>query len=131
MGLIEDHQVPLGLLDTGENVILYRKVNGGDNAVVLDPDVLAEASRDGLAGDQRKRLPESLPHLPPPLVGQRLGAQDQHPRHLSALHQLAHEQPRHDGFASARVVREQEADAGQWQDAPVHRIELMQQRVNL
>ena len=94
MGLVEDDQVPLGLLETREDVGLNGKVDGRHHTIVLDPHVLPEAAGDGFARDQREALAEALPHLPAPLVGEGLGAEHQDARHIPALHELAQEKGR-------------------------------------
>ena len=68
---------PVRLLKPGKDVVLHGQVDGRHHLVGLDPDVLTKAVGDGLAGNQGEPLAESLPHLPPPLVGQGLRAEHQ------------------------------------------------------
>jgi hypothetical protein len=120
--LVEDDQIPLGLLQPRKDVLLYRQVHRGDDKVVLEPCILPKGTADRVASKQGKALSEPLPHFPPPLIGQSLGTEDEYAPRLLALHQLPHQQPRHDGFARSWIIGEQEGDARQRQDVLVDRI---------
>ncbi len=69
--------------------------------------------------------------FPPPLVGQVGGGDDQGALDQATELQFLDQQPAHDGLASARVVGDQEADAGLGEQVRVDRIHLVRQRIDL
>ena len=65
-----------------------------------------------------------------PLLGEAAGADDEAALQVAAGDQLLDQQPRHDGLAGARIVRQQEAQRLARQHALVDGCDLVRQRLD-
>ena len=130
VGLVDDHQVPVDLLQAGEDVLPLGQVQGGDDLRPFQPLVHSELVVDVAALHDGELLVELLPEFPLPLEGQVGGADDKYPLHQAPQLELADEEARHDGLARAGVVGEDEPDAGQFHEVLVDRFQLVGQRVH-
>ena len=130
VGLVHYHQVPVGLLQAGEDVAALGQVQGGDDPVLVQPLVQAELVVHVAAPHHEELLVELLQELPLPLEGQVGGADDEDPVGQAPELQLPDQEAGHDGLAGAGVVGQQEPDGGQLHEVLVDRFQLVGQRVH-
>ena len=120
MRLVDDHQVPVGLLELVLEVVGAGKlVHPRDEQVVPGEDMLPSGLGVGeLAGEQLERQAELLPQFVLPLLDQPAGRDDQAALQVAAEHQLLDVEAGHDRLARAGVVGEQEAQRGSLESSP-------------
>ena len=127
--LIDDDQIPMHLLQPGQDLGALGEVERGDDLLLLQPLVDPELVADIAALHHQKRLVEFFPEFPLPLERQVRGADDEHPFNEAAELEFADEEAGHDGLARPRIVGEQEAHGGQLEEVLVHGFELVRQRI--
>ena len=130
MGLVDDHQVPVDLLQPGEDVLPLGQVQGCHDLGPLQPLVHSELVVDVAASHHDELLVELLQEFPLPLESQVGGADDEYPLHQAPELELPDEKAGHDGLAGAGVVGQQEPDAGQLHEVLVDRLQLVGQRIH-
>ena len=131
VGLVDDDEVPVGAEQALLGVLDARDPGDrGDDLVALLPGVLAVVGAEHVAADDLEVLAELVLQLALPLEGQVGRRDDERALDQAADLQLLEQQPRHDRLAGARVVGEQEADAGQLEEVVVDRLELVRQRID-
>ena len=128
--LVHDDQVPVHLPQPGKDVFALGEVQRGDDLLLVEPLVDAELVAYVAALQHEESFVELLPELPLPLEGQVRGAHDQDAFDQASKLELADQQAGHDGLARARVVGEQEAHAGEFEEVLVDGFELVGQRVH-
>ena len=128
--LVDDHQIPVDLLQPWQDLGALGKVQRGDDLLLLHPLVDAELIADVAALQDEELFVELLLQLALPLEGEVRGADHENPFDESAQLQLPDQEAGHDGLASAGVVRQQEAHAGELEEVIVDRFELVGQGIH-
>ena len=128
--LVDDHQIPAHLRQSGQYVGALCQVERGDDLTLLQPLVDPELFADVTALEHDELLVEFLVELALPLEREVRGTDDQRPFDEAAQLELTDQQAGHDGLAGARVVGEQEAHARQLEEVLVHGFELVGKRVH-
>ena len=110
MSLIDDHKVPLGLAEVGEQLLVSRElIHAGDKKRVLLKGGYAEHGFAELRGEDLEGEPELQIQLVLPLIDQPSGRDDEAALDVLAQDQLLDVEPGHDRLTGARVVGKQEA----------------------
>ena len=130
--LVDDDQVPLGLLELGLECFVARKlIHAGDQQRVGLEDVEIDVGVDQLVGQQVEAKPELEEQLVLPLLHQTAGGDDEALLHVVAQQQLLDVEAGHDRLARSRVVGQQEAQRGARQELAVHSADLMRERLHV
>jgi hypothetical protein len=131
VGLIHDDEVPvgaeqalLGVLDPGY------PGDRGDHLVAILPGVKPVGGTERLAADDLEALAELVLQLPLPLEGEVRRCDNECAADQAAGLQFFEQEPRHDRLAGARVVGQQEADAREFEEVAVDRLELVRERID-
>src|SRR5690242_17361498 len=130
MRLINDHEVPMDLLQARQDRIPLRQVQRGDDLPMLQPLVDTELLANGVALQNDELLVEFFAQLALPLKRQIGGAYDQGAQTQAAQFQLPQQQTGHDRLTRAGIVGKQKADARQLEKVVVNRFELVRQRID-
>ena len=117
-------QLVLDVLVAGE------LVQARDDEVGFQEPVAGASGFELVVGQNLEGQLESPVQLVLPLLGETAGTDHQAALKIAAGDQLLDEQPRHDGLAGARVVRQQEAKRLPRQHGLVHRGDLVRQRLD-
>jgi len=125
--LVDDHEIPVGALETGPHLVALGEVDRGDGAVGAPPRLVAEVPLDAVGAQDVEFLVELVGELLAPLERERRGADDQHPVGHAAQAELLVEQAGHDGLAGARVVGEHESQPRLRQHVPVDGDDLVRE----
>ena len=131
VGLVHHRQVPGGLGQSRQHVLLLGEVHGGDDLVVLQPDVAAPGPLHRRPVDDGEGLVEPLLHLPQPLVAQMARHHHQGAAHQAPVLELLEQEAGHDGLAGPGVVGQEEPYAVVAEHVVVDRLHLMGQGVYL
>ena len=123
--LINDHQIPAHLRQSGQDLGTLGQVERGDDLLLLQPLVDPELVADVAALEHDKLLVELFLEFPLPLKRQVRGAYHQDAFDETPKLELTHQETRHDGLARTRIVGEQKAHAGQLEQVLVDRFELV------
>ena len=116
VGLVHDHQVPVGGLELGHQVLAPGElVDSGDEQVLVLERVAGQGGLDRGPRHHLEAEAKAVPHLVLPLLRQAAGCHHQAAGYITPQHQLPDEQTRHDGLARAGVVGQHELEgfAGQ------------------
>jgi hypothetical protein len=130
MRLVHDHQIPVHLAQARQDLGTLGEIQRGYDAVSLQPLVDAELLADVMPLHDEKRRVELLLKLALPLKRQVRRAHDEDPFGQPAQLQLADQQPRHDRFAGAGIVGQQEANPRQLEQVIVDGLQLVRQRID-
>ena len=131
VGLVHDDEIPMAAEEAFLGVFDARDPgDGGDDLVFVLPGIGAVVGAEDVAADDLEVLAELVLHFALPLEGEAGRRDDEGAFDQAANLQLLDEQAGHDGLAGARVVRQQEADAGQAEEVVVNGFELVRERVN-
>ncbi len=128
VGLVHDHQVPVGLLECVEHGVACRPVDRGDAPIGLGPGVAPEVGLEHALIDDPEILRELLGELLLPLTSDQGRDHDEDAVGETAKAQLLEQQTGHDGLAGTGVVSEQEAHQRRLQHIAIDRVELVRQR---
>ena len=128
--LVDDHEVPVNLFESGQDLVALRQIERRDDLVPLHPLVDAELVADVAALEDDELLVELLAQFALPLERQVRRVNDQDALDESAELEFAKQEPRHDRLAGARVVGEQEPHARQLEKVVVDGLRLVRQRID-
>ena len=130
MGLVDNHQVPMDLTQTGQDLQPLGQVQRRDQLFLLQPLVHAELIANVGALENDELLVELLLEFPLPLEGEIRGGDDQDSLGQAPQLQFPDEQAGHDGLAGAGVVGQQETYARQLQQEVVDCLQLVRQGID-
>jgi len=131
VGLIHDDEIPPGAQEAVSRIVdAGDPRDGRDDLRALLPRVLPVVGPEDAAAHHLERFAELVLQLPLPLEGQVGGGDDQGAFHQATGLHLLQEEPGHDGLPGARVVREEEPDARQFQEVVVDRLQLVRERID-
>jgi hypothetical protein len=127
MGLIDDDQIPFGLGELGQQLIVAGQLihPGDEQGVGLEHRLQARLRQ--LAGEDREVEAELEGQLVLPLFDEAARSDDEAALDVVADDQLLDEQARHDRLARAGVVGQQEAQRVAAEQIPVDRPDLVRQ----
>ena len=130
--LVDHHQVPVAAVQLLAQVIGARQlVHPRDQQREPGEHAAVDGGVGELAGEQLEPQAELVRQLLLPLVDQAGRGHDQAAFQVTAQHQLLGIQPRHDRLPGAGVVGQQEPQRGPLQQLPVHRLDLVRQRLKV
>ena len=133
MGLVAHDEIPAAIrgLQLLLNVLVARELiqPGNDEIGFQEPVSCARCFELVVRQDVEGQV-EPTVELILPLLRETTGTDDQTPLQITASDQLLDEQPRHDGFAGARVIGEKKAKRLTGQHGFVDRGDLMGQRLD-
>ena len=130
--LVDDHQVPVGVLELVLEVVGTGKlVHPRDEQVMPGEDIAVGLGVGELAGEQLERQAELLPQLVLPLLDQPAGRDDQAALQVAAEHELLDVEPGHDRLARAGIIGEQEPQRGPPDQLAVDGLDLVGQRLQI
>ncbi len=110
VGLVDDHQVPVGLLQVGQQLVAAGQlVHPGDEQRVRQEHLAVKSRLDHGPGQNLEPKAELVVQLVLPLLHQRSGSHDQATGQVAAQEQLLDVQTAHDRLAGTRIVGQQEA----------------------
>ena len=133
VGFVAHDQIPAAIrrLQLVLDVLVAGElVQARDDEVRLQEPVAGAGGFELVVGQNLERKLESPVQLVLPLLGEAAGADHEAALKVATGDQLLDEQPRHDGLAGARVVRQQEAKRLPRQHGFVHRGDLVRQRLD-
>ena len=130
VGLVHDDEVPVGVLQLGDDVVVPREVvEPGDHQVLLGERVPAAGALDRLARHDLEVQAELVREFVLPLLDQGTGADDEAALDVAPDEELLDEEARHDGLARTRVISQQEPERLARQELAVDRRDLVRQRL--
>ena len=130
VSFVHDHEIPLHLAQTGQDLVALGQVQRSDDLLLLHPLVDAELIAQITALEDEELFVELLLELALPLEGEIGRCDDEDPLRKATQLQLADQETRHDRLARARVVGEQEAHPGELEQMVVDRFQLVGQRID-
>ena len=101
-----------------------------DDLIAVLPGVVSVVGAERLAADDLEALAELVLEFTLPLEGEVGRGDDQRPTDQAPSLEFLEQQPRHDRLARARVVGQEEADAGQLEEVVVDGLELVRQGID-
>ena len=131
VGLVDYHQVPVRLPQSGKDVFALGEVERCDHQLLVNPLVDAGTGRGYRRPSTRGKRSSNFSLSSRCHWNCQVGGTD----HEYALgkpseFELADEQPCHDGLACPGVVGEQESHAGEFEEVFVYSLELVGQRIH-
>ena len=114
----------LGIIDTGH------PRHRGNHLVLFLPRIRAIIRPENLTADDLEIFPELIYQFAFPLEGEIGRGDDQGTLRQTTDFELLDEEPCHDRFAGAGIIRQKEPDAGKFQKVVVDRLKLVEQRIN-
>ena len=133
VGLVAHHQVPAAIrrLELLLHVLVAGQlVQARDDQVRLYEPVAGACRLQLVVGEELEGEVEAVAELVLPLFRQCARTHHQATLQVAARDELLHEQARHDRLSGARIVGQEEAQGLSWQHLPVHRRDLVRQRLD-
>ena len=132
MGLVDDHQIPVGDLNLGCQILSASQlVDSGDEQVLLEEWVAGSRSLDGAARHQLEVEAELLPEFVLPLLNEAPRSNDQASCNIATQHQLPDQQPGHDRLTGTWVIGEKESQRLLGEETVVDRFDLVRIRLDV
>ena len=131
MRFVDDDQIPVATQQALFGILDARDPrHRGDDLVAILPRVRAVVGAQHVAANDLEVLAEFVFHFALPLKRQIGRGDDQRAFDQPANFEFFDQQPGHDGFARARIVGQQEADARQLEEVVIDGFKLMRQRID-
>src|SRR5687768_5712329 len=130
MRLVHDHQVPMDLAKSRQNVIALGEIEGSKNLLLLQPLVDPELIADITAFNDEKFFVELFLELTLPLKREVRWTNDQNALGEASQLELADQEPGHDRLSRARVVSQEKPDTGRFEEIIINGLKLMRQRID-
>lgn len=131
VSFVADDQIPVGLLELLLKVFVTAQfIEAADDEVVLLEPVARSGRFQLVVRHNLKRQMEPAFHFVLPLLGQIAGADDHAALEIATDVEFLRQQPTHDGFARARIIRQQKAKWLPGEHLLVDRRDLVRKRLD-